>query len=314
MNGINANGWFAPVPIGRIQIIRIITGVFSLWYLTTRFKMMNALSATNPALYKPAGVMQFFASPPPPMLITVLLVTTVILNILFIAGWKHRWIGPAFAVVLLFVFCYRNSWSMVYHSYNLMVIHIFILGFAPAGGVSSLKAMKKEHWQYGWPVKLMCLATVLVYFLSAVAKLKGELAWGWLNGIAMRSQIAVDALRKNMFGVETSALFEATYEHTWMYTIMGATSLLLELLAPAILFLNRRVAAGWVLLVWLMHWGIFVLMGITFHHHLTGILYLSFLAPERWWFFVAEKLNRIKISLRAVTSGALASTKSYQQQ
>ncbi len=314
MTGINNNAWFAPAPAGRIQIIRIITGLFSLWYLVTRFSMMNALAATNPALYKPAGVMQFFVAPPPDLLVTILLVLTIVLNILFIAGWKHTWAGPAFAIMLLFVFCYRNSWSMVYHSYNLMVIHIFILGFASAGGCYSLPGMKIQGWQYGWPLKLMCLATVLVYFLSAVAKLKGDLAWGWLNGSAMRSQIAVDAIRKNLLGVDTSPLFEGMYEHTWMYTIMGTMSLLLELLAPAVLFFNRRVAVAWVLPVWLMHWGIFFLMGITFHHHLTGILYLSFLTPEKWFFFAAAAYNRLKKSLEKVTSALFASTKEYLKQ
>lgn len=310
INSLNSL-WFTPMPAARLQIIRIITGVFSLWYLVSRFTLIHGLAKTNPSLYAPVGIMQLLGTPPSPWVITVLLLVTILLNIVFITGWKHRWLGPVFGLMLLFIFCYRNSWSMIYHNYNLLVLHIFILGFAPAGGWPRLTETQQRNWRFGWPLQLMSLVTLLAYFLSAVAKLKGELAWGWLNGSAMRSQVAVDAIRKNLLGVETTALFSSLYQYTWVFTIMGAASLILELLAPLVLFMNKKIQASWVVLVILMHWGIYFIMGISFYHHLSGILYLSFLAPEKWFIYATTLTEKIKNFSIKVTPRFSASTNKY---
>lgn len=287
--------WFSPAPPIRLQLIRIITGILSLWYLVTRFNLINGLSKLGKGMFEPVGLMRLFDAMPSPLTITCLLVLTILLNVLFIAGWQFKWVGPAFAILLLITFCYRNSWSMIYHNYNLLVLHIMVIGFCAAGGVPAFSnTAPREYWQFGWPLKLISMITALSYFLSAIAKLKGELAWQWLNGSAMRSQVAVDAIRKNMFGIETSTVFDELYSNTWLFTGMAVMSLLIELLAPLVVLAGRRIAGAWVLLAWLMHWGILVIMGIEFVHHLTGIVYLSFLAPEKWLHAIQSKFIKRK--------------------
>jgi len=44
---------------------------------------------------------------------------------------------------------------------------------------------------------------------------------------------------------------------------------------------NRRLARFWALNAFLMHWGIFFVMGIRFRYQLSGLLYAPFLEPER---------------------------------
>src|SRR6185295_18697556 len=100
--------------------------------------------------------------------------------------------------------CYRNSWSMIYHSDNLLVLHTIVLGLTRSADSFSLDSVIRHwrqpgaatagqpSWQYGWPVKLMCALTVSAYFVTAMAKLAGPLGVSWVTGRALRSQMAVD--------------------------------------------------------------------------------------------------------------------------
>lgn len=264
---------FKPAPASRLAIIRILTGFFSLWYLLTRFSMLNSLSKNDLSMYEPVGIMQLFDGPMSASLNSILLILTLVLNIAFITGWKFRWTGRLFALLLLCLFCYRNSWSMIYHNFNLLVLHILIIGFACSGDVLSADSMLRKkkhdtnslnmHWQYGWPIKLLCIVTVITYFLSGLAKISGELAWEWFTGEAMRSQVGVDTLRKNVLGKETPVIFEWLYTHVWIFFVMGFTSLIAELAAPLIL-LNKRISKLWVILALLMHWGIYMIWILAF--------------------------------------------------
>jgi predicted DCC family thiol-disulfide oxidoreductase YuxK len=286
--------WYSPMPPERLATLRIATGLFSLWYFATRFGMMQRIATTDPSLYKPVGIATFLPQPMDANLFFWILVTTLALNILYTLGWKFSYTGPLFAVALLFVLCYRNSWSMIYHNSNALVLHVFIIGFVPAAKAISIDALQNKsynwrkkiapNWMYGWPVRLICTATVGTYILSGLAKIWGDLGWSWMTGSAMRSQIAVDAMRKELL-VESSpsVLFEWLYGHTELFMILGIGTMILEAGAFMAL-LNRRIAIVWALLTCSMHWGIYFLMGIKFPYHTTGIIFLSFFAIEHIWY------------------------------
>lgn len=293
--------WFASLPASRLALLRIATGFFSLWYLLSRYDMLMKLSANGSSMYEPVGLMQLFNEQFSVGIFKIILWMTIGFNFLFILGWKFRYTGPLFAILLLLFFCYRNSWSMIYHNYNLLVLHVFIIGFAASGDALSVNKKRinsrtikpVSHWKYGWPVKLICLVTAIAYFISGVAKLSGDLAWDWLSGEAMRSQIAVDSLRKNVMGEETSLLFDSLYAHSWLFLIIGILTILVELGAPFIAH-KKRLIYTWVLLAFLMHWGVFFMMGIRFYHHMAGIVFLPFLEPEKWWRYLTKKFIRKK--------------------
>ncbi len=286
--------WYSPMPLERLAILRIATGLFSLWHLVTRFSMMQRIATTDPSLYKPVGIATFLPQPIDANLFFWMFIITLALNILYTLGWKFSYTGPLFAVALLFVMCYRNSWSMIYHNYNALVLHVFIIGFVSAAKAISIDALQSKsynwrkkmipNWMYGWPVRLICTATVGTYMLSGLAKIWGDLGWSWMTGSAMRSQIAVDTMRKELL-VESSpsVLFEWLYAHTELFMILGIATMILEAGAFMAL-LNRRIAIIWALLTCSMHWGIYFLMGIKFPYHTTGIIFLSFFAIERIWY------------------------------
>lgn len=286
--------WYSPMPPERLAILRIATGLFSFWYLGTRFSMIQRIAAGDPSLYEPVGIATFLSAPMDADIFSLLLYITLGLNLMYILGWKFRWTGPAFAVLFLFVMCYRNSWSMIYHNYNALVLHVFIIGFVSASSAISIDALQSKsfhwrkkmipNWTYGWPVRLICAATVGAYMLSGLAKVWGELGWEWMTGNAMRSQIAVDAIRKDLL-VESSpsAFFEWLYPHTELFLILGVGTMMLEVGAFAALF-HRRIGMIWALLACSMHWGIYFIMGIKFPYHTTGVIFLSFFATELIWY------------------------------
>jgi predicted DCC family thiol-disulfide oxidoreductase YuxK len=190
---------------------------------------------------------------------------------------------------------------MVYHNYNILVLHVFVIGMVAAADKLSVDARLKRkqsmmsrdenNWQYGWLIRLLSSITIGSYILAGLAKVMGELTWGWIDGSAMRSQIAVDALRKEMFGGVATPLFEFLYPYTILFTIMGIVSLILEL-GAFIALTNRHIGVIWALITCSMHWGILFIMGIDFPYHYTGIIFLSFFPLEKAWFMLRRLLNK----------------------
>ncbi|MEM1135040.1 MAG: DCC1-like thiol-disulfide oxidoreductase family protein [Bacteroidota bacterium] len=292
--------WFAPIPPERLAILRIATGCFSLWYLLDRFEMLQKVAASGLENFKPIGLLYWMEKPLSAEVFWWISMIVILFNILYILGWKFKITGPIFGILMLCFFTYRNSWSMIYHNRNGVILHILILGLVASADAISLDANNrkkrgkkafKANWQYGWPVKLICLATACTYFLSGVAKLAGDLALAWANGSAMRAQVAVDAIRKSLLGAETAPLFDFIYEQTWLFFIMGTLTFVLELGAPFAL-IRKRIVIAWVALTWMMHWGIFFIMGITFHYQMSGLIFLSFFASEQIWFKLKHKLQQ----------------------
>ncbi|MCU0227903.1 MAG: hypothetical protein MUF01_09725 [Bryobacterales bacterium] len=286
--------WFPAMPATRLAFLRIAIGLFAFWYVAQRYGMFLKVAATEHSLFTPLGAVWWMSAPISVGAFEALLVATLIANAAFIVGWKHRFTGPAFGLLLLVLLSYRNSWTMIYHSDNAMVLHALILGFLPAADAWSMDAWLKArrlgsrilqapplcHWRYGWAIQLVSAGTAISYFLAGVAKLMGDLGWNWISGDSLRSQVAVDTIRKALLGESTPELAFALYEHVWLFTLIGVASMVVELGAPLAL-LNRRVGMLWALNAFAMHWGILFIMGITFRYQLAGLIFLSFFPVER---------------------------------
>lgn len=179
---------------------------------------------------------------------------------------------------------------MIYHSRNLLVLHILILGFVQSADAFSLDSARRRrrgleapppvHWQYGWPIRLLCAVTLATYCVAGIAKVTGELGWSWMAGAALRDQIAVDALRKELLGSSAQPLAFTLYDQIWLFSLAGTGTLLLELGAPFALF-HKRLSTLWVFGAFSMHWGILLVMGIEFRYQLSGLVFLSFFEIER---------------------------------
>jgi hypothetical protein len=225
--------------------------------------------------------------PLPPALAIGLLVLAVLLGVAFVAGWRFALTGPAFAVVLLWVTSYRNSWSMVFHTDNLMVLHVIVLASAPAADALSLDARRRGEpfpddtpraW-YGWAIRLMCAVTVTTYFIAGWSKVHNA-GWGWVTSDTLRVYVAYDNLRKVELGAGYSWLGTTLAQHGWLFPPMAAGSLAVELGAPLAL-LHPRLGRWWSLAAWSFHMGVLALMAIMFHYPFTGVAYTPFFKVER---------------------------------
>src|SRR5207253_8245173 len=162
--------WFGEAPAERLAMLRILIGMFAFCLVAGNYFMWLAIGYTSPDLFKPVGVVSILSQPLAPVVNQVLLIGTLLLGVLFILGWRYQITGPAFAAFLLWVISYRLSWSMIYHSMHLAVLHIFVLGFSPAADALSLDAHRRSlagarqeasrAWQYGFAIRLICALTV----------------------------------------------------------------------------------------------------------------------------------------------------------
>jgi hypothetical protein len=294
---------FAAAPATRPALLRVLLGIYSFLYLSRRYRMLMKIAKSDPTLFAPVGAVSYLHRPVSPALFRKIVVATLVANVAFIFGIGHRVTGPIYAGLLLWVLSYRNSWSMIYHSNNVMVLHALILGLSPAADALSVDALRRtlqdrpeQHaanhscdWRYGWPVQLMNLVTTLTYFLSAVAKIKGPLGLKWATGETLRRQIANDAIRKEVLGSESAPLAYTLYKQTELFNILAVGSLIVEAIAPAVL-IDKRLARLWALAAFGMHWGIYALMKITFRYPMSGMLFMPFFEVER----LSELLNYLE--------------------
>jgi len=284
-----ARWWFVPAPAARLGWMRVVLGAFSLRYLFKRRRMLAGLHRTDPRLYSPVGVARPVPGPLAPAAADALASATLAANVAFLAGWRHRYTGPLYALLLLWTLSYRNSWSMVFHTDNQLVLHALVLGVAPSADAISVDALRarsdavdphRPHERYGWPIRLVSTVTTLTYLVSGVAKLAGPMGRRWMAGESLRSQIAVDALRKQLLsdGRLPAAARHLDADPAWRAAAIA--SMVVELGAPVAL-LSPRLGRWWALAALGMHYGILAVMDIKFRYQLTGAAFASFFRLER---------------------------------
>lgn len=279
--------WYTPAPALRLAIFRSLVGAFAFGYLTTRFTGFTSVATLEAWQFAPVGPVQLVSRPLPAGLVTALVVLTMALALAFTAGAFYRYTAPVFAIALLWVTSYRSSWSMLFHTDNLLVLHTLVLALAPAADAWSVDARRSrrdtggaEHGRYGWALRAVCVITVVTYVVAGIAKLKlGGL--GWLAGEQLRGQIAFDNLRKVELGRSASELGVWFVRHPALFPPLAVLTLLVELGAPLALW-HRRAALVWALAAWGFHCGVAVLMNIKFPYPLSLVPFLAFFRLELW--------------------------------
>ena len=283
--------WYVPAPAARLATLRIAVGAFATFYLATRLRPLTNVATLHDWQFAPVGLVWFLARPLPSAFVLAGGIAGLGLAAAFALGLGYRLLAPLFAFLLLWVTSYRNSWGMLYHTDNLLVLHVVLLAAAPAAEVLSIDAWRRrahggaaavsdEHGRYGWAIRASCVGTVLLYFIAGVAKLKLGGA-GWLSGEQLRGQVAFDSLRKLMLSRDASSMGIWLVRHPTLFAPLAWTTLLIELGAPLAL-LHRRLALAWALGAWAFHVGVNLTMGITFAYPLSFVAFLPFFRVESW--------------------------------
>jgi hypothetical protein len=199
---------------------------------------------------------------------------------------------------------------MIYHVDNLLLLHVLVLGLARSADALSLDALRRRpiaewwrrvlaevrenptptgerdgwHWEYGYPVRLLCAVTAAVYVLAGVAKVAGPLGLSWALGDGLRNQVGFDALRKELLEGESGMMAYLVFNDMPLATALGVSTLILEF-GAVLALLDPRIGRVWAILAYGMHWGIHAVMSISFWYQLTGLAFVPFLLGEgvvRW--------------------------------
>jgi hypothetical protein len=285
------------VPAARLGALRFLVGGFAFVYLVARFAHLWRLSRLPASQLSPTGILTLLDHRLATWQWHALLIATTGLALAFALGVKHRVLAPLFALAFLVTISYRNSWGMIFHTENLLVLHVGILAFAPSADAWRWRGDKDERtyadsWRYGWPIFLMSMVTVLAYALAGYAKLRfGGLSWA--SGEVLRNYVAMDNLRKLLLGDTFSPLAAPFMRLDLAFTFLASGSLALELLAPLSL-VSPRFARLWVPGMIGFHIGIVALMAIVFPYPLCGLAFASFYRCEK----LMERLARSKWGLR----------------
>lgn len=279
--------WYRPVaPPERLAALRLLIGGFAALYVLIR--LPNLLGLAELGALRPVGLTTLLPAALPGWLVTAQALLAALLGLAFALGLAFRVTGPAFAVALLWVMTYRNSFGMVFHTENLMVTHVLVLGCSRAADVWSLDARRSARRglpppspsrSHGWPIRLLALITVAAYLLAGIAKLRLSGA-SWATSELLRNYIAYDNLRKLLLADWYSPLGARLVAYPAVFPPLAFASLAMELLAPLAL-LGGRAAALWSLTAWAFHAGVLAIMAIFFPYPLFGLAFAPFFAVEK---------------------------------
>lgn len=276
--------YWLPTPARRLAMLRILIGGYAWCYLVGRIAAMISVTNFPDRQFDPTGPVGLLSTPLPAAGVWAVTAAAVVAGGAFVAGYRYRVAGPAFAVLLLWVLAYRNSWGMVFHTENLIVLHVGVLGLAPsAADTWSLDARTRtapqDHGRYGWPIRLMCILTVTTYVLAGVTKLSIS-GLDWITSDTLRGLVAHDNLRKIELGDIHSPIGAALVSQGWLFPPLAAGSMALELGAPLAL-LGRRAGKAWALGAWSFHTGVLGVMAIMFHYQVFAFAFATFFDVER---------------------------------
>lgn len=284
-------GYLDPAPPERLATLRILVVGFALGYLVVRTPHLldvARLADVAPGRFAPVGPLVLLDAPPAPVMVAAVLAVTIAAAAAGLVGWRWRVSGPVTALGFLLLTSHRSSWGQIFHTENLVALHLLVLAASAAADARSLDARRRARTggappvadpRYGWPVRLAAVVVVVAYVLAGWAKLRTG-GIDWVTGDALRNHVAHDNLRKALVGDVWSPLGGWAVAHGWVFPPLAAASLAVELAAPVAL-LGGRWRTGWVLAAWSFHLGVLGLMAILFPYPLLGVAFAPFFALER---------------------------------
>lgn len=283
----------------RLGITRAVVCGFATVYTAIRARDLTAVASLPDSRFSPVDIVGLLLDRPlAGWALVSCVVATLCAGVAATLGWRFRWTGPSFAVLLWWVLTYRHSWGQVLHTENLIVLHVAILACSPAGEAFSLG--RPAHgdrstisaWRWGWALQLMALVTTLSYLIAAWAKLRNG-GWEWMTGDVVRNQIAYDNLRKHLLGDSYSHIGGWLTRHGWLFAPMATLSMVVELFAP-LAVISRRFRTVWIATAWLFHLAVLVLMAILFPYQLLGVAFVPFLAIDDLYDKARHRLSNMR--------------------
>jgi hypothetical protein len=299
----------------RLAVLRILVCGYATVWTTVRIPHLLDTIGLESRRLDPVGPLAWLDDPLPAAVLIVAVLVTPLAGIAAMLGWRYRISAPTLALSFLLLTTYRNSWGQIFHTENLVSLHLVVLAVAPAdrwwsvGGrtVPSPGASGRADASRRLPdgnggsasraVEAMAVMTVCTYFVAGVAKLRVA-GWAWVDGDVILHQVSFDNARKDLLGDTSSPLAAVLVENAWLTAPAAWASMIIELGAPIVL-LGARLARWWAAAAWLFHVAILALMAILFPYHLLGIAMAPLLPVER----LADRVHS-RVTDRRVQSGS----------
>lgn len=265
------------VPRGRLSALKRATGAYAVLSLLAQAHLYFQLTNLTRESFAPVGVLSLLESPLPTGVLGFLYVATVGLGISFAKNARSGAMSLLFALALLLLTTYRSCWGMIFHTDNLLVLHVGLLALDPIRGQREEKPLCS-----GAILHALQLVTIASYLLAGFAKLSNS-GWAWVLGESLQHQLAYDTVRKQTLGGLVSPLAPLIAQSPWLCFPASVFTLAVELLSPLALY-SSRLARRWCWAAWLFHVGVLATMGIVFAFPLSGCAFLCFARPEtyRW--------------------------------
>ena len=304
----SADSWLlAPAPPTRLAVLRVLIGGYCLVHLLATAPSLLQIARLRDEQFAPVGILSWLSEPVSRGFVAAGLAVAAAAGVAVVAGWRWRLSGPLFAVLFLLLSTYRVSWGHVSHADHLPAVHLVILALVPAADAWSLDARRRRrataasapvpHARYGWPVRVLAVATVVSYVVAGIAKVRDS-GIGWLDGDVLRNQVAADALQKTLFGASHSPIGGWLAAHPSVLPVAAFGALAVELGAPVAL-LGGMWRNVWVVSAWLFHVAIAAVMAIAFPYPLYGVAFAPFFAVE-------VGVERVRVAVRRRRRAALA--------
>ena len=241
--------WFAPAAPWPLGLCR--AGFFASFYVLFLARVdLQWYALFPPGFYQPRSFFVWLSLPPPSWDVMGWLVTTLEISVILSAvGLLTRLATLTAFVFGLYVLGLQFNYGYLHWAHAIVPIVMGILALAPCGDALSLDALIRRvvagkaaqaGGQYRWPMQLVRLIFVMVFWAAGLAKLRhAGLAW-----------ITSDTLR-NYF-LENQYVFRSEGATAWghlladwlivrpgLCRVLAVVVLAVELSAPAALFSSR---------------------------------------------------------------------------
>ena len=282
---------YAPAPLGRIAVLRVIVYLFVPIDVVLTTAWVAGHASVPGELYVPLRIGRLLPLPTPgpwvEVLQVVLVLAALVAALAAVRDRLPRLTGWLVAVLYLEWMVVAMSYGKVDHDRFAFLIALFVL---PSVGRASLRSRDRTE-SAGWALSMIALAVVATYTLAAVAKIRFG-GWDWVDGATLTRAV----VRRN------TPLSEPLLEVPVVLRGAAYALMLLELfVAPLLLVAWRdpRVTWGLAGLFLGFHLITFSMVTIIFLPHCVALL--AFLPLEK--LAVARWAGRRRPDLRAAASG-----------
>ena len=247
-----------------------LVALFASLYVAIRLPAFLSLADLRASSFEPVGILWSLRSPLPNSAWFGVLGLLFVSGLVVLTGRATRPAMAVFAPCVLVVTTYRSSWGQLLWFENLLVIHLIVLTVAVVIGPIG------ENRLPPWAMQWCAVATVVLYMLAGVAKLRyGGSAW--ISGDVLAHHIGYSSARLSVFGERPPLLASFAVNHTGALAVASFTTVALELVAPLAL-LRRCLAVVWSTAMWAMHVGIALTMAVAFPYPIVGLAFVPVIA------------------------------------